>query len=241
MFDDRDKKQFHCDLCKICRFVIKHFASLLLWLCICFAFCMLLIIFFVTVKCLLSALKTSKFNQFFFQINKACNHLSTGQVPSTFHSTMLDKVEQCWAMFRRDGQMLSTFCTLSRWSCLDQIMLESSQKDLQHHNNTQQPGQMRCIFHSTKSLVLSNEQSRAFGQGFKHKHYKCACFNWTQTAFWAYILLSFLRIGGKENFFHCVKCDMCLAIHLQGSHKVDYSLCYFLEYCSLCNFFESLA
>lgn len=27
------------------------------------------------------------------------------------------------------------------------------------------------------------------------------------------------RIGGRENFFHCVTCNMCLPTHLEGKHK----------------------
>ncbi|RMX37266.1 hypothetical protein pdam_00024270, partial [Pocillopora damicornis] len=27
------------------------------------------------------------------------------------------------------------------------------------------------------------------------------------------------RVGGKENFFHCDRCDMCLGIQLKDSHK----------------------
>ena len=29
------------------------------------------------------------------------------------------------------------------------------------------------------------------------------------------------RVGGKENFFHCDRCDMCLGIQLKDSHKVS--------------------
>jgi len=28
------------------------------------------------------------------------------------------------------------------------------------------------------------------------------------------------RVGGRENFFHCLKCDLCLGINLKDSHKV---------------------
>ena len=28
------------------------------------------------------------------------------------------------------------------------------------------------------------------------------------------------RIGGRENFFHCATCNMCLPTHLEGKHKV---------------------
>ena len=28
------------------------------------------------------------------------------------------------------------------------------------------------------------------------------------------------RVGGKENFFHCMKCNICLAINIKESHKV---------------------
>ncbi|CAG0900697.1 unnamed protein product [Darwinula stevensoni] len=27
------------------------------------------------------------------------------------------------------------------------------------------------------------------------------------------------RIGGRERFFHCPVCDVCLSVHLQGNHK----------------------
>lgn len=41
--------------------------------------------------------------------------------------------------------------------------------------------------------------------------------------FWS--LLYFVRIGPKEDFFHCLKCNLCLAMNLRGKHKVHYSVC----------------
>jgi len=29
------------------------------------------------------------------------------------------------------------------------------------------------------------------------------------------------RVGGKENFFHCLKCDLCLSVAVKDSHKVN--------------------
>ena len=31
----------------------------------------------------------------------------------------------------------------------------------------------------------------------------------------------FFRVGGKENYFHCSRCDVCLGIQLKESHKVN--------------------
>ena len=28
------------------------------------------------------------------------------------------------------------------------------------------------------------------------------------------------RVGGRENFFHCEKCDICLSFNIKDSHKV---------------------
>lgn len=33
-------------------------------------------------------------------------------------------------------------------------------------------------------------------------------------------ILCFVRIGPKEDFFHCLKCNLCLAMNLRGKHKV---------------------
>ena len=32
------------------------------------------------------------------------------------------------------------------------------------------------------------------------------------------------RIGGRENFFHCPTCNMCLPTHLDGNHRVRYHI-----------------
>lgn len=31
----------------------------------------------------------------------------------------------------------------------------------------------------------------------------------------------YFRVGGRENFFHCPKCDVCLGITLKEKHKVS--------------------
>ena len=31
---------------------------------------------------------------------------------------------------------------------------------------------------------------------------------------------SLSRVGGRENFFHCEKCDMCLSVEVKKTHKV---------------------
>ena len=35
-----------------------------------------------------------------------------------------------------------------------------------------------------------------------------------------YSTISYIRVGGEANFFHCSRCDMCLGIQLKDSHKV---------------------
>ena len=42
----------------------------------------------------------------------------------------------------------------------------------------------------------------------------CNASNWLKKS-------SYGRVGGKENFFHCDRCDMCLGIQLKDSHKVS--------------------
>ena len=42
----------------------------------------------------------------------------------------------------------------------------------------------------------------------------CNTSNWLKKS-------SYGRVGGKENFFHCDRCDMCLGIQLKDSHKVS--------------------
>lgn len=32
------------------------------------------------------------------------------------------------------------------------------------------------------------------------------------------------RVGGKENFFHCSRCDICLGTQLRETHKVGVAL-----------------
>ena len=36
------------------------------------------------------------------------------------------------------------------------------------------------------------------------------------------IFVFYYRVGGKEKFFHCDKCGICLAVCLQGKHKVRF-------------------
>ena len=34
------------------------------------------------------------------------------------------------------------------------------------------------------------------------------------------IIFLFYRVGGRDNFFHCEKCDMCLGTSIKDDHKV---------------------
>ena len=49
------------------------------------------------------------------------------------------------------------------------------------------------------------------------------CLHLTET-FFAFFYW-FHRVGGRENFFHCPKCDMCLSTSLLNSHKVFWYVC----------------
>lgn len=40
-----------------------------------------------------------------------------------------------------------------------------------------------------------------------------------------FVFHAVFRIGPKEDFFHCLKCNLCLTVNLQGKHKVYNSVC----------------
>jgi len=48
------------------------------------------------------------------------------------------------------------------------------------------------------------------------------------------VIVVHCRVGGQENYFHCLKCDLCLQLSLKDSHKVSvghmcvYRRCYFV-------------
>lgn len=37
------------------------------------------------------------------------------------------------------------------------------------------------------------------------------------------------RVGGRDKFFHCAKCNMCLPIQLQNGHTVRITKCTFVQ------------
>ena len=49
-------------------------------------------------------------------------------------------------------------------------------------------------------------------------------------------MLLCVQVGGRSNYFHCHRCDMCLPNHLQGAHKcvekVSRSNCPVSQVCS---------
>ena len=55
---------------------------------------------------------------------------------------------------------------------------------------------------------------------FQYFCYECKLFDDEDKAQFHCDGCGICRIGGRENFFHCVTCNMCLPTHLEGKHKV---------------------
>ena len=56
---------------------------------------------------------------------------------------------------------------------------------------------------------------------FQYFCYECKLFDDEDKAQFHCDGCGICRIGGRENFFHCVTCNMCLPTHLEGKHKVS--------------------
>ena len=55
---------------------------------------------------------------------------------------------------------------------------------------------------------------------FQYFCYECKLFDDEDKAQFHCDGCGICRIGGRENFFHCATCNMCLPTHLEGKHKV---------------------